>query len=164
MRRDELDHADNDINTILSERTYQVEAGATIVLWPRAGSKAPSLGEIAARLVEPVFTPYLGRKACPLGLPPIPQLSSAATIDGALTEHDASCPLPPALSQSWGRTRQWTPELWLAADDATALALLDRIVERTMRRDGVRDRPRRIYADRAEVSIRLGSTPEEATQ
>lgn len=160
MRRDELDR-NNDINTILSERTYQVEAGATIVLWPKAGSDVPPLDEIAVRLDQPVFTPCLGRKACPLGLPPAPHLSTALTLDEALAEHDARVPIVTALLRR-PPGRQPSPELWLALDDAVDLGLRGRIVEHATRRDGVRDRPRRIFADRAEVSLRLGPAPEES--
>lgn len=154
-RRDELD-ASNDLNTILSERTYQLEMNAVVLLWRRQGTDGPQLAEIAARLAEPVFALYLGRKSCPLGLPfPLPRdpikaaspIAALAIYDSQpLKEHD----FPPAPQRSRG-LREKSRDIWLDEADASVFGL--RSVERTVRRDRIRDRPRWHFSDRAEVRV-----------
>lgn len=155
MRRDELD-PDGDLNTILSERVYQLEARAVIALWRRPGAACATLDEIAARLVEPVFMPYLGRKACPLGLPLEPSLIDAATPVAAFADFADRTPLPTEIAR-FGRPvqRSSVPELWMDEADVPAFGMPPdmQIVERTTRRDRSRDRPRWLFADRAEVRI-----------
>jgi CRISPR system Cascade subunit CasD len=91
-RRDELLAVPRaDLNTILSRRDYRVDALYTIALWARP--EAPyTLVEVAARLREPVFALYLGRKSCPLGLPLAAQVLPAANILDAMA--DAALSLP----------------------------------------------------------------------
>ena len=150
-RRDELADPRN-LNTSLSERTYQLEMNALIVLWRRTDVDVPTLNEISARLTEPIFAPYLGRKSCPLGLPLMPRLVEAANPVAALSAYDAQSldehqyPLP---RNRWREKHR--SELWLDADDAHAFGLKADI--RTVRRDRVRDRPRWLFADRAEARI-----------
>jgi CRISPR system Cascade subunit CasD len=150
-RRDELADPLN-LTTILSERTYQTEMNALIVLWRRKEAECADLAEIAVRLLEPVFTPFLGRKSCPLGLPILPHLIEAPSPLPALVRYDSASaaeqtfPPPP-------RRRQPRPsrDIWLDEADARAFGLSP--VERTVRRDRVRDRPRWLFADRAEVRV-----------
>jgi CRISPR system Cascade subunit CasD len=152
-RRDELSRQ-NQLNTILSERGYYTEMAALIALWLRGDAARFGLAEIAARLAEPVFTLYLGRKSCPLGLPPEPRLIAADSLIGALQQYKA------ASNETTSRLGKFAPKeppphhrpaLWLGADDARALGLPIR--ERTQRRDGIRDRARWLFDDRAEVEI-----------
>jgi CRISPR system Cascade subunit CasD len=91
-RRDELLAVPRaELNTILSRRDYRVDALYTIALWARP--RAPhALGELAARLREPVFALYLGRKSCPPGLPLAAQVVPAASILEAMAK--AVLPLP----------------------------------------------------------------------
>jgi CRISPR system Cascade subunit CasD len=155
-RREELSPS-NDLNTILSERGYYTEMDVLIALWTRDAETRWTLTEIEARLAEPVFTLYLGRKACPLGLPPAPRVISAKTLDDALHDYEA------ATDQAMRKLASYAPQarreggrsLWLSEDDARALGLLtaDRIRQRTQRRDSIRDRARWQFADRAEVEI-----------
>jgi CRISPR system Cascade subunit CasD len=156
-RRDELADPRN-LNTILSERTYQLEMNAVIVLWCRPGTEGPTLDEIAARLTEPVFAPYLGRKSCPLGLPLMPRPIEAVSPAAALKSYDSQpfCEhkYPPARDRWREKPRS---ELWLDADDAHTFGLTTDI--RTVRRDRVRDRPRWLFSDRAEVRIAPEPTP-----
>jgi CRISPR system Cascade subunit CasD len=156
-RRDELDGG-NDLNTILSERIYQLEMNAVVVVWLRPGSQGPGVATIAKALAEPVFAPYLGRKSCPLGLPLMPVGIDAATPVAALALHDA---LPrPELEFLKAPHKHRQPvrrDIWLDADDARTFGLP--VAERTVRRDRVRDRARWLFTDRAEVRIAGEATP-----
>src|SRR5207248_2871156 len=90
-RRDELTAVPRpELNTILSRRDYRVDALYTIVLWAR--SVAPHLlAELAARLHQPTFALYLGRKSCPLALPLAAQVVTADNIRHAMA--NAQLPL-----------------------------------------------------------------------
>lgn len=67
-RRDELQA--EDLNTILSSRDYRCDALYTVALWVQDEMARPyTLDELADGLRRPRFTPYLGRKSCPLALP-----------------------------------------------------------------------------------------------
>lgn len=79
-RRDEL--AGKTINTVLSTRTYLTDAVFTVALWDRAGRC--DLAKLAAALEKPKFTLYLGRKSCPLALPPMAEIHSAPSAVEAL--------------------------------------------------------------------------------
>lgn len=153
-RRDELSAA-SDLNTILSERGYYVEMDVLVALWARGGDTQYPLSEIAARLGEPIFTLYLGRKACPLGLPPAPRIISAASLDDALRDYASTAAEAARELGIFAPRRQNRHELWLGEEDARALGLLtgNRVRQRTQRRDGVRDRTRWLFDDRAEVEI-----------
>jgi len=59
------------------------------------------LPEMEAALRRPVFTLYLGRKSCPLGLPPDPLIAEAQTLEAAFAAYDA------------GKTRRPAFEDWL---------------------------------------------------
>lgn len=83
-RRDEIVTVQREkLKTILSRRDYRMDALSTIVLWQK-GSAPHSLSSLAEKLKDPVYTLYLGRKSCPLGLPLEPQIVSAKTIVEAL--------------------------------------------------------------------------------
>ena len=91
-RRDELLAVPRaELNTILSRRDYRVDALYTIALWARPEAPHP-LAELAARLHEPVFALYLGRKSCPPGLPLTAQVLTADNILDAMD--NAALPLP----------------------------------------------------------------------
>ena len=80
-RRSEL--AVDDINTILSSRDYRCDAAYTVAVSVNNGA-SHSVQDLAAALKKPVFTLYLGRKACPLALPLQPHIVNAATLREAL--------------------------------------------------------------------------------
>lgn len=169
-RRDELD-PDNDLNTILSERQYYLEMDAIVVLWFRK-DKAPltlTLEEIATALREPSFTLYLGRKSCPPGLPMKPHRLSAETPLTALHKYDEASgeEREKGPDITWGRPKprkgsareDWRGDVWIGEDDARAFGLLPPYRERTTRRDGIRDRGRWLFSDRAEVRIAQPTPP-----
>ncbi|WP_275427474.1 type I-E CRISPR-associated protein Cas5/CasD, partial [Klebsiella aerogenes] len=70
------------------ERIYRLEAAATIALWHKGG-EAPSLDGLAQALKQPRFVPYIGRKACPLGRPPRPNVVRAGGLQQAFGDYDA---------------------------------------------------------------------------
>ena len=55
----------------------------TIALWVKPNTPH-SLDQLKGALEKPVFTLYLGRKSCPLGVPLEPQVVQAVTIREAL--------------------------------------------------------------------------------
>ena len=93
-RRDELSAPARGarLETILSRRDYRVDAAYTAALWQRSDSKR-ALRDIAVALEKPHFSLYLGRKACPLGLP----LDPTITTNPGLLEALAGRPVPKIL-------------------------------------------------------------------
>ena len=75
-RRAEL--AEPRLETILSLREYRTDARHTVAFWTAHNPPQP-LAALAEALRRPRFTLYLGRKACPLGLPSAPPVLAAAT-------------------------------------------------------------------------------------
>ncbi|MEX2165364.1 MAG: type I-E CRISPR-associated protein Cas5/CasD [Sulfuricaulis sp.] len=83
-RRDEITSGHkSDLNTILSRREYRQDTYCVVALWARPGAPY-TLGELRRALLEPGFTLYLGRKACPLALPLQPEVVSAERVEDAL--------------------------------------------------------------------------------
>lgn len=85
-RRDELS-ADK-IETILTRREYRTDCCFTALLWTETTAPRFDLEQIAAALRAPSFTPYLGRKSCPLMLPMAPRIVEAGEPLEALRVHD----------------------------------------------------------------------------
>ncbi|MGI5862485.1 MAG: type I-E CRISPR-associated protein Cas5/CasD [Myxococcales bacterium] len=74
----ELDHP------VVSRRDYYCDALAAACLWPLDGESPFDLETLADALKRPRFTPYLGRKSCPLGMPLQPQIVEAADPAAAI--------------------------------------------------------------------------------
>lgn len=83
-RRDELLGLDHKDNPIVSFRDYRVEALYAACLWEADPDPPHPLSHLARALEKPRFTPYLGRKSCPLALPFKPHLVRAQTIREAI--------------------------------------------------------------------------------
>ncbi|MDD5036923.1 MAG: type I-E CRISPR-associated protein Cas5/CasD, partial [Methylococcaceae bacterium] len=77
--------------TVLSSRDYRCDGLYTACLWP-LGELAPPPEEIASALHRPNLPLYLGRKACPLALPLLPQCITAEAFELALSQYDANQP------------------------------------------------------------------------
>ncbi len=73
-RAQELAEAPDELATILSRRDYRMGSWHLGAIWPREDAPRWSLAEVRSALQEPVFTPSLGRKSCPPGLPLAPEL------------------------------------------------------------------------------------------
>ena len=80
-RRDELRNAE--LNTILSSRDYRMDACYAIAVWVKEPVAPFSLEVLKEALQRPRLALYLGRKACPLGMPMQPQLVEAASLKSA---------------------------------------------------------------------------------
>ena len=72
-------------NTILSERYYLVGALFTVCLWQK--EKHFSLETILENLHHPVFTPFLGRKKCIIGMPFYGRIVQALNLKEALEQY-----------------------------------------------------------------------------
>lgn len=84
-RRDENNALDS--KTIVSSRAYCLDSLYTIALWQNT-TDVILLTEIKAALEQPKFTPYLGRKSCPLALPMIANIYKADFLEDALKQSD----------------------------------------------------------------------------
>lgn len=58
----------NSHETIQTWREYLLDAEYTVAIWTNEGTTV-SLAELEAAVRQPVFTPYLGRRSCPLAQP-----------------------------------------------------------------------------------------------
>lgn len=72
-----------DLSTVLSRRDYRTDAWHLAAAWTNPDARW-TLAAIADAMREPVFTPSLGRKACPLGLPLAPIVLEATDPVAAL--------------------------------------------------------------------------------
>jgi CRISPR system Cascade subunit CasD len=83
-RKAELAFPNDRLNTIISRREYRCDG-----LWYVAVSLTShsdwTLSELAEAMRRPVFTPYLGRKACPLAAPLAPRIIEAKGLSEALS-------------------------------------------------------------------------------
>jgi CRISPR system Cascade subunit CasD len=81
------------LETILSRRDYRSDVLVLAALWSRASSRW-SLNEIECALDAPHFTPYFGRKSCPLMLPLKPHRQDAVDPTTALASRAVDGPEP----------------------------------------------------------------------
>lgn len=77
-----------DLSTVLTRRDYRVGAWHLGAVTAEPGARW-SLAALAAAMERPVFTPCLGRKSCPLGLPLAPSVVEAADVVAALLDRQA---------------------------------------------------------------------------
>lgn len=89
MRADALAALKPSDNAVLSRRDYLTDVAFGVALW--GGQAAP----LVQALRQPHFTPYLGRKSCPLSAPMAPALVTAATPADALQQVQLPSFLPP---------------------------------------------------------------------
>lgn len=88
-RAEELAVPKTDLKTILSRREYRTGSCYTICLWLNIGA-AVTLEDIAAKIQEPTFVPFAGRKANALLLPMRPVLVEASNNSAAFAQYDRS--------------------------------------------------------------------------
>jgi len=146
-RRSEL--ATNDLNTILSSRDYRCDAAYTVAIAVADGSPH-TVPQLAAALLKPVFTLYLGRKSCPLSLPLQPQVVSATTLRDALNS-------VPAAEELSGIVQKGDAMVFWEEDTASGLERQHVIT----RRDEPRSRKRWQFSERQENCgmLRKGEEP-----
>ena len=76
------------IHTGLSSREYVCDAQYTVCLWISGDAPPFSLEAIRSAIGNPRFVLYLGRKACPPGLPIVMELVSAGSVKEAFAQFD----------------------------------------------------------------------------
>jgi CRISPR system Cascade subunit CasD len=140
--------ADN-LKTILSRRDYRVDVIVLAALWQRESMRWP-LEEIETALRAPRYTPYFGRKSCPLMLPLSPHREEAADPAAVLASRAAGGPLPERqLFRALGGAM-----VTMTAADARQFGLkFDRI---EIRRDAVASRRRWQFALREDAILAKG--------
>ena len=79
-RPDAFAKAGLNINTTITLRDYRAGGVYAVVVW------GAGLESLAAALSAPVFTLYLGRKSCPLSMPPAPRLVVCDTLHDAVAQ------------------------------------------------------------------------------
>lgn len=150
-RRDELRTDDLNLNTILSQRDYRMDAVYQVAIWGKEKNLTIGLEQLGQALKHPVFTLYLGRKSCPLSLPLQPKLIHNSTLQQAFTHY----PLNPSPEKREGFVTPLLPaQRWLSVywEDGLADADLGGLKATMMypRRDQVRSRSRWQFANRDE--------------
>jgi CRISPR system Cascade subunit CasD len=135
------------LETILSRRDYRTDALILAALWARAGARWP-LDEIEAALNSPHYTPYFGRKSCPLMLPLAPHRQEAADPATALASRAADGPEP---ERQIFRLSHAAVVITLTEADAREFGVQVRHVE--IRRDAVISRRRWQFALRADAVL-----------
>jgi CRISPR system Cascade subunit CasD len=70
-------------NSIQTWREYLLDAEYTVTVWTNEGAEV-CLAELEAAVQKPVFTPYMGRRCCPLAQPLFRQRLEAADALKAL--------------------------------------------------------------------------------
>lgn len=159
-RRDELTWAPRqDLNTILSRRDYRQDAYAAVALWARDGAPHP-LEELRARLLEPEFVLYLGRKSCPPALPLNPEIVTSACVEEALDQLSFGI----AAQKIWGEQSRLVEWIKKRVEEANPMLLWDSDAETRMdaeqivtRRDTSTSRRRWQFAVREERRAHLPS-------
>lgn len=147
-RKDELEC--DDLNTVLSERLYRLEAEVTIALWVKPNHHY-DLKAVSEALMRPIFTPYLGRKSCPLGAPTRPLILNKTHLMTALSVYDES--LREAEKYLGLKREAFKPcDLWFEWDcglnDEQKMAVAVR-----SRRDALRNRKLWQFSDRQEGKL-----------
>ncbi len=142
-RYEELSFPSRELDTILSQRQYRVEAAWTIALWNVAQGEWP-VRRLAEALRRPVFVPYLGRKSCPLDIPMEPQLLTAANPIAAIAaaRFQSDAVLGDVLKKGEGKQSVRWEGRWEGLES----------VQTTRRRDRVLSRARWQFSERDEHS------------
>lgn len=79
------------LETILSRRDYRTDTIFTVAVWARPGIPV-DLAKLASALRRPRFCLSVGRKSCPLGLPPGPVVLNAAHALAAMEARPVPAP------------------------------------------------------------------------
>lgn len=149
-RREEL-MADA-LNTVLSRRDYRTDAWHLAALWIRADAHWP-LHALQQALTAPRFTPYLGRKSCPLGLPLAPRIGAASDPIAALIARHADAGEAALRAALVGAA---TGPAMVALDhDVAQHCAPDRIQRVEQRRDASLSRARWQFGLRAEALVSI---------
>ncbi|MFC3119564.1 type I-E CRISPR-associated protein Cas5/CasD [Jhaorihella thermophila] len=121
-------------NPVITRRDYRCDCAFGVALWG-----GDDLDAARAALERPVFTPYLGRKSCPLAAPMAPRIVQAADVVAALDQ----VVLPPWLA---GRR-----PLAIASDVAIEGAMQETVWDEPLDRAGWHFGPRIVHVHRPEA-------------
>lgn len=159
-RAQELAEAQGELATILSRRDYRTGSWYLGALWIRGDAPRWSLEEIQGAMREPVFTPSLGRKSCPLGLPLDPDLvegESATAVLLARQKSGREGTLPARFGlfrdQLTGRDTRTETLVVLDAADVAEHGAGHSVMRREMRRDQPLSRARWQFGLREEALL-----------
>jgi CRISPR system Cascade subunit CasD len=150
-RRDELGFDSLNLNTILSQRDYRMDAVYQLAIWGKQPDMPFTLSALKQALEQPVFSLYLGRKSCPLSLPLQPVLVSDVCLQAAFEQY----PLNPSQNQVEGfitpllPQKRWLSYYWEAGLTDTVQGEL-RASMQYPRHDQVSSRKRWQFANRDE--------------
>lgn len=145
-RRQEL-AIKNDLGTIISRRDYWSDTAFTILLWP-TDKLVYMPQDIANALNQPVFIPFVGRRACPLGAPMAAKVIEADSIVEAFARYDSKL----NAQREKGKLTVLTPGKEIAFDATfTSEQIIGLTTSRTeTRRDSLVNRQRWQFALREE--------------
>jgi len=149
-RAEEL--AAEDLATVLSRRDYRSGAWHLGALWARDSAPRWPLEALAEAMRRPAFVPYLGRKACPLGLPLAPEVAEEPDVLAALQARHTRGP-----EAMWREVFADAPgEAFVTLDAADAAAVLPPAAQRDrveVRRDEPLSRVRWQFGLREELVV-----------
>lgn len=89
------------LHTILSQRDYRTDAGASVALQPMHAEYDSALERWQTALRSPALPLYLGRKSCPLALPLDPRIIEAASFKSAFDTYPGCEAQLGKLEPSW---------------------------------------------------------------
>jgi CRISPR system Cascade subunit CasD len=143
-----------ELETLLSVREYRCDPLFTVALLALDPPGRFGPEQLNQALRSPTYTPYMGRKACPLGLPLRPLVVEKPDAISALSIFDAARPLP----EIWVRNvlRPRSENLYIAADIVCAPCLENGFTQVRIerRRDQQTSRRRWQFALRDEVILK----------
>lgn len=159
-RAQELGDAPDELATILSRRDYRIGSWYLGAIWVRGSTSHWSLAEVRDAMQHPVFTPSLGRKACPLGLPLAPELAESECAVSALLARQTNGP----ESQVHNRSGLFRNQLSKRNTPTETLVVMDiadvaeqggghTVIRREMRRDQPLSRARWQFGLREEALL-----------
>ncbi|ACI50220.1 CRISPR-associated protein Cas5 family [Gluconacetobacter diazotrophicus PA1 5] len=91
-RAEELAASPGDLATILSRRDYRMGTWHLGAVWTSGKTARWSLEALQAAMREPVFTPSLGRRSCPAGLPLAPSVTDGVSAAAVLLDRHRNGP------------------------------------------------------------------------
>jgi CRISPR system Cascade subunit CasD len=136
-----------ELETILSRRDYRADALYRVAAWHEGERPRWQLPALANALERPVFTLYLGRKSCPLGLPLSPRVIAAPTAAAALEGAELPLPFPLPVERMRGGSRVSLGVFWEGSPETVGL----KAAQSALRRDDPGSRPRQEYRTRREL-------------
>jgi len=156
-----------DRETILSRRTYRVDALYTAALWANDAGRWP-LGILRDAIRRPAFVLYAGRRANPFGLPLGPEVIDARTLADAFRARPARTAgelldLEPDYRRKG--TREWGCEVAFDLPRGSTASVepgFPEMLRRETRRDSRPDRTRWQFAERTVAIARLPDVQEQS--